>query len=120
MSNQDGIILASAARTTTQTSADLYNADARGVIVFFNVTAGAVLSLTVTIQGKDPASGTYYTLLSGAAETGVIARNYTVHPAITETANVDAAVVLPFTWRVVVTVGNATSATYSVGYSLVG
>lgn len=120
MSNTEGVILASGARTTTQTSADLYNADARGVTVWLDVTAGSTLLLTLTIEGKDPASGKYVVLLSGASVTGVSTNMYTVHPAITETANIDAAVCVPFTWRVKVTHNNANSATYSVGYSLLG
>lgn len=121
MSNYDGIALASAARTATTASADLGNPDARGVMIFLDLTAFVTAaSLTLSIQGKDPASGKYVTLLSGAAVTTVSTNVYTVHPAITETANVDAAVPLPATWRVNVVHGNANSTTYSVGFSLLG
>lgn len=120
MSNYDGTALASAARTATTNSADLGNPDARGVMVFFDVTAGATLLLTLSIEGKDPASGKYVSLMSGASVTGVATNMYVLHPAITETANVDAAVPLPATWRIKVTHGNATSTTYTVGYSLLG
>ena len=40
--------------------------NSRGITVGINVTA-VTGSIVVTIQGKDPASGTYYTLLASAA-----------------------------------------------------
>lgn len=121
MSNTDGTAIASAAFTATQNSADLYNSDGRGVVVTLDVTAIVTApSITLSIEGKDPASGKYYTLLSGAAVTTVSTNRYRVHPAITETANVDVADLVPFVWRVRIVHGNANSITYSVGYTLVG
>lgn len=121
MSNVDGTAIASGAYTATQNSADLYNADGRGVVVTLDVTAiVSAPSITLSIQGKDPASGKYYDLLSGAAVATVSTNRYRVHPAITETANVDASDLVPFTWRVRVVHGNANSITYSIGYTVVG
>ena len=120
MTNKNGTALASAARTATTDSADLSNPDGRGVWVVLDVTAiTATPSLTVLIQAKDPASGKYVTLLTGAAVATVSTTTYVVYPGITETANVDVSAPVPKTFRIRVTHADADSATYSVGYSTV-
>jgi hypothetical protein len=120
MSNKAGTALASAARTTTTASGDISNPDGRGVWVVLDLTAfTTAASLTLSIQGKDPASGKYVTLFTSAAVTTVSTNAYVVYPGITETANVDASVPVPKTFRVNVVHGNANSTTYSVGYSTV-
>jgi len=113
----DSTILASAARTTTQTSADFTNVDARGVKVVLDMTTVGTGNVTLTIQGKDVASGKYYTLLAGVAVTTNSTNIYTVFPGATITANVSANDTLPHTWRVQVVANNANSAVYSVGAS---
>lgn len=118
--NVEGTALASAARTTSTQSADLTNYNGRGVRVWLDVTAiTATPSITLAIEGKDPASGKYKTMLTGAAVTTVSTNEYVVYPGVTETANVDASTPLPRTWRVNVTHGDADSITYSVGYCLI-
>lgn len=120
MSNYNGVALASAARTTQSDSVDLFNPDARGVVVVLDVTAiAATPGLTLLVQGKDPASGKYFTIFSGASVVAVTTNVYTVYPGLTETANVDFSAPLPATWRVRINVADADSATYSVGFSLV-
>lgn len=111
-------LLASAARTTAQTTADQHVPD-NGVIVIVDVTVkSAAGSLTVSIQGKDPASGSYYDILLGTAIAATGTYTYYVgtgagtNAALTKTV----AVGLPSPWRVKVAVGNADSWTYSVGY----
>lgn len=116
---QEGILFASAARTTTQTSTDVTVTSGKGVVVTLDVTAGTSLSLVTTIQRKDPASGKYVTILTSAAVTGVSTNTYKVHPGITAVANLTVNDCLTGTFRVVVTSGNANEATYSVGYSIV-
>ena len=113
--NTELTLLASAARTVTTDSADQTNFNGRGIHVVVDITAGAVLSLVVTIQGKDPVSGKYYTLLASAALTGVSTTVLRVYPALLAVANTIANDIVPRTWRVDVAAGNATSATYSVG-----
>ncbi len=114
--NTDNISLVpSAAYTTTQTSADQTNQRCRGVVVVLDMTAVGTGSVTLTIQGKDPVSGKYYTLLAGAAVTTNSTNVYRVYPGLAAAANATANDVLPKTWRVVVTANNANSATYSVG-----
>jgi hypothetical protein len=116
---KEGTVFASAARTATVTSADITATAGQGVVVVLDVTAGSTLSLTVAIQRKDVASGKYVTVLTGAAVTGVSTNTYKVYPGLTAAANLTVNDVITGTFRVVVTHGNATSATYSVGYALV-
>jgi len=108
-------ILSSAARTTTQTGSDQTNRNARGIAVVLDMTAVGTGSVTLTIEGKDPLSGKYVTLLAGIAVTTNSTNVYTVYPGYAATANVSANAALWRTWRVNVTANNANSATYSVG-----
>lgn len=116
--NQTVSLLASAARTTTQTGADTTNYNAKGIKVYLSVTSAGTGSITVSIQAKDPA-GVYYTLLTGAAVTTNSTNTYTIYPGMTVAANVSASDVLSRVFRVVVTHNNANSITYSVGYDLI-
>lgn len=117
--NSDNITLITAAGvTTSQNSADQSNAQYRGIKLYVNMTNVGTGSVTFTIQGKDPVTGTYYTILASAA---IIANGftaYTVYPGITATANVSASDVLPRTWRVLATANNANATTYTVSCSL--
>jgi hypothetical protein len=116
--NLQGALLASAARTETQTGADQTNYNGRGIHVVLNVTAHSdTPSIVLKIEGKS-ASGIYYTLLEGAAVTGEGTHVYKVMPWATPVANEAAADLLPRTWRVVVTHADADSITYSVDYAI--
>lgn len=120
--NTDITVLASAARTASVNSEDFVNEDARGLHLYIYATAlAATPSITVTIQGKDALTGTYYTLLAGtaittAAPTAVIMR---VFPGATAAANTVANDCLPHTWRVSVVAGDADSITYSISGSVI-
>ena len=119
---QDNVtLLASAAHTTTQTIDNIANPGARGVIICVDTTVvpGSAPSNVVTILGKDPVSGKYNTILTGAAITGVGTAFYTIYPGATVASNVTVSYPLPATYKVVITAGNANSATYSVGASYV-
>lgn len=113
MQNLDHQILASASRTTTQTSGDFTNDHCRGVKVIVDITSAGTGSITPKIQGKS-ASGVYYDLLTSAALTSAATTVLTVYPGATASANVSASDVLPRTWRVVVTANNANAMTYTV------
>jgi hypothetical protein len=115
---QEGALAIPAGATTTQTSPDFQNPGARGVKVVLNMTVVGTGSVTLSIQGKDKVSNSYYTLLAGAAVTTNTMNIYTVFPQAPATANVSANAELPATWRIVVTANNANAATYSVGFSL--
>jgi hypothetical protein len=109
-------ILASAARTTDPTIADQTNAGYRGVHLIINVTAiTATPSVVPTIKGKDPVSGSYYSLLVGTAITATGMTVLKVAPGITPVANGAAADYLPATWTVTMVHGDSDSITYSVG-----
>ena len=85
-----------------------------------DVTAiSATPSVTFTIQGKDDLSGKYYTILASAAITGTGTTVLRVYPGLTAAANLTANDVLPGTWRLITTHGDADSITYSVGASLI-
>lgn len=115
--NEALTLLASAARTTTQTSADLLNYNGMSAIqVFLNVTVSAPGDITLKIQGKDPASAAYYDILVGANVTATGFYRYKVSPIIPSVANLIAQDHLPKTFRIVVTANTAGSMTYSVGY----
>jgi hypothetical protein len=118
--NADGVFLASGARTTTQTQADQVNANKKGIRVVVDMTVVGTGSITVAIQAKDPASAKYVTMLTSAAIVTNVTNTYLVYPGAANTANVSANDRLPRTWRILVTHNNANSATYSVGYQLLG
>lgn len=118
-SNAPVILLASAARTTTQTSADIQNAfGAAFITVILDMTVVGTGSVTVTINGKDPASNKYYLLLTGAAVVTNSTNIYSVGPGLPVTSNISASGHIPPVFQIVVTANNANSATYSVGYNL--
>lgn len=112
--------LPSVARTITQTSDDFRNVSSRGIHVVLDMTVVGTGSVTLTIQGKDVASGKYYTLLAGAAVTTNSTNVYKVGPALTAAANAVANDIVPAVFRLLVTANNANAATYSVGLALGG
>lgn len=117
-SNNDfnaGSVVVGVGATASQNSPDLLNPYGRGVKVWVNTTAIGTGSITVTIQGKDPGSGAYTTLLASAAIVTNTVGVLTVYPGLPATANVSANDVLPRQWRVSVTANNANPANYSVG-----
>jgi hypothetical protein len=112
------LITASGA-TTSQTGADQTNYNGRGLIVVLDMTVVGTGSVTLTIQGKDAASGKYYTLLAGAAVVTNSTNVYTVYPGAPATANVSANSPLPRTWRLITTANNANATSYVVGASVI-
>lgn len=116
--NIEATLLASSARTTTQTSADIVNYNGSALIVVLDMTNVGTGSVTVSIEGKDSASGKYYNILSGSAITTNSTNRYRVGRDLLAVANSVAQDYLPRIFRIVVTANNANSATYSVGYVL--
>ena len=113
--NVNATLLASAARTATTATADQTNYNGRGVHIIIDVTAIGAVTVTPTIQGKDPASGKYYSLLAATAisATGTVVLK--VGPGIQPFVSQSAADMLPRTWRVNFVHSNANSVTYSAG-----
>lgn len=108
-------LVAQAAQTVTTPTADQTNVGGRGVKVFVNITSIGTGSITVQIQGKDPATGNYFTLLASAA---LIANGFTVlevYPGIAAVANLAANLSLPHIWRINVVSNNVNPVGYTIG-----
>lgn len=112
-----GTLLVSAARTADAASADQDQSNFGGGHIIVNVTAAVTSTLTVTIQGKDPISGSYYTILAGTALTGTGMQILKVFPGIAGVAGGSVSDTLPDSWRVNAVKGDASSWTYSIAYS---
>lgn len=115
--------LASAARTTTQTLADQTNTQARGIIVYCNVTvAPGVETLTLSVQEKDPLSAVYQVMAANTATTATGIITLRVYPDIAVVAasatGQTAQNILPGSWRLVMTHSAGSSWTYSCSYQL--
>jgi hypothetical protein len=108
-----------AAATTTQTIPDLRNLACRGIKVFLKVTAIGTGNITLTINHKNPADGTYVLALAGAAVAGNTVTTYTVYPTgIAAVANVTAVDAITEYVQLVITANNANPVDYTVGWVL--
>ena len=100
-------ILASAARAASVNGDDCYNWACKGVVVFFNISAVVGDdTMQLTVQGKDPVSGTYYQLLQSAALATTGLRVYEIHPSVAAASGGVTAVanrLVPFVWRAILT-----------------
>lgn len=115
MRSASEVLLASAARTAT-VSVEREGGDYVGVHVIIVVTADpAAAAITPWIEGYDEASGTWITLLEGAAINAVGTTRLEVTPYAEEAANVSARARLPQRWRFRMAVADTDSMTYSVG-----
>lgn len=104
------ITLAAAGAGTSQ-SPDQINQYGKGIKVVIDITVvGGAPTLTVTIQGRDRASGKYFTILASAALTAVGTTVLTVYPGLTASANVVANDVIPEDWRITAVIGGTTPA----------
>jgi hypothetical protein len=113
-------VFTSAARTSTHSSPDRSNDYGKGIVVVIDVTAvTSTPSVVFTIEGKDPTSGKYYTILASSAITGTGTTVLRVHPGLTAAANSVANDILPAVWRITATHADSDSITYTVGASLV-
>jgi hypothetical protein len=112
--NQDNITLITASGVTSnQTSATQTNSNARGVVVWLNMTNVGTGSVTVLIQGIDPVSGNSYNIFTGSAITSNTFIAYTVYPAVAN-GSTSADQVIPRSWRVYVQANNNNPTTYTV------
>lgn len=120
---ETGALITHVAAAVGVNGADQTNENASGLTLIIDITAitGTGPTLTVTIEGKDPVSGKYYTLLASAALAAVATTVLRVFPGSTVTANVAANAMLPKTWRVKSAIAGTTPAvtatvSASVGY----
>lgn len=88
---------------------DLQNNVGKGLKLYINVSAiGSLPTFTVTVQGKDPVSGQYFTILASA---GLVAIGFVVldiYPGLAVTTNLSADDFLPDLWRVSWTISGGT------------
>jgi hypothetical protein len=133
-SSVDGTIFPSAVRTETggaasdgvYTSDAYFNADHRGVRLYINRTV-ATGTVTVSVQGKDPVSGSWTPVALDAttsALSSAILTTLTIYPGITAaagsaTASTERSAFLPSVWRVKAVVASATT-TWSIGAEYLG
>jgi len=117
--NQEISLLVSGDRTASTLSPDQTNYNARGVILWLNVTVRpAAETVTPMIQVKDPVSGLYTVLFSGVAVGAVATYIYLAYPGMIDTgANITAETGLPLarTWRVSLVHSGSGTFTYSLG-----
>lgn len=113
------VVNITAAGAGTFNTNDLQNVNASGLTVVVDITAitGTSPTLTVTIQGKDVASGKYYTILAGAALTATGTTVMRIYPGIIQAnTNVIASLLVPEWFRISYTIGGTTPAvTATVG-----
>ena len=108
------VLLASAARTATTSSADVVRTSERYVTVALIVTAVPTTeTLTAKIEGKTY-SGTYYTIVAGTASAATGTVLLKVGPGIASVTNVAIGDMVPDVYRVTVTHSASGSFTYSV------
>lgn len=120
--NTAALITLTAQGVGTVNGTDQVNEQGRGVQVGINITTltGTSPTVTVTIEGKDAASGVYYTLLASAAIAATGFTLLTLYPGAPTTANVSSPQVLPATWRVkAVVAGTTPAATATIGASII-
>jgi hypothetical protein len=108
--------------TGTVNSADQVNSSGRGACVGINITVITAGTLTVVLQGKDVASGQYYTIASTAAITGTGFGTLFAYPGITPVTATQTTVAvsapLPRTWRISATVATG-PVTATIGASVI-
>lgn len=112
-------VYASAARTATPTAVEIGTSGVRGLHLVIDVTAiTATPSVVPTIDGYDALSTKWFNLLTGVAITATGTTVLKIYPGVTAVANAAAADVLPGKIRIVLTHGDADSATYTVAAHL--
>lgn len=88
-----------------------------GAHILFDVTdlEGGTPDVTVTMDGFDFGSETWYNLLTSLAVVTVSFNIYKIHPDFTAAANLVAKEGIPYLWRVILTHDDAQAITYSLG-----
>lgn len=120
--NVDGIsLLALTAVSANTLGADQSNLHSSAITIVVDITAisGTGATLVVTLEGKDPISGKYFTILASAGLTAIGTTVLRVFPDATAAANLTLNSILPKTYRVRATITGTTPAvTATVGASL--
>lgn len=109
--------------TASNNGQDLENQEGRAAHVVIDITSitGTAPTATFTVQGKDPISGQYYTILASAALNAVATTVLKIGAGLTAAANLVANDVMPRHFRVICTVGGTvTDLNATVAVSLIG
>lgn len=101
----------------TNVSQDIDTGGSQYLNLFTNLTVTNSGSVTITIQGKDVASGTYYTILAGTALSTITTQRLKVGPTIAASANAIAQDYLPRFIRIQAVTATA-NPTFTVGVDL--
>lgn len=107
--------------TSNQNGPDIPNYEGDGLLAVIDITTltGSAPTATFTIEGKDPASGKYYTLLATAALAAAGTTVLHLGRGILAAANLAANVNIPSILRCRVTTGGTvTNLTCTVGFCL--
>lgn len=114
------VLTLAAPGNVTINSADINNFDCVGGKFGVNITGnGGAGSVTIHIQGKDVASGTYYDILVSAALAANAFTLLTVYPGLVAAANVTVNDILPRTFRVQAVIAGGFAPVGTIGCSLV-
>lgn len=107
-----GTLVTLTAASAAAASAVQTNAFYKGVEIGIDVTAitGTSPTLTVTLEGVDPVTGSTFTVLASAAISAAGYSTLTVYPGIAVTANETANTVLPYKWQLSAAIGGTTPA----------
>jgi len=123
MPNRDISVLSLTNAAVDGQSANLSNPIGRGAKIVVDITAisGTTPSLTVIVEGLDPVSGKYYTILQSAALTAIGTTVLPIFPGLAAVANVSVNDVLPNSWRVRYDIeGTTPQVTATVAACLIG
>jgi len=119
--NTEATVLATTKSGVTTKSDDQINYNAKGALFFFQIASSPAsdsCNVAFSIEGKDPVSGTYFTMLDDATEGATSVKIYAIYPGIADTESKFTAfeeMPLPRTYRARITHTGAGSFTYSVG-----
>lgn len=108
--------------TASANGLDLENISGKAAHVVIDITSitGTAPTATFTVQGKDPVSGKYYTILASTALAATGTTVLKIGPNFAAAANVAANDILPRKFRVICTVGGTvTDLDCTVAVSLV-
>ncbi|MBI2887416.1 MAG: hypothetical protein HYY02_09425 [Chloroflexi bacterium] len=117
--NQEGTLLANAARTASAASPIQTSHNARGVLIYLNITVAGTGTLTLYIRGSATMSAQ---LLASAATAGGGLRVYVLYPGASGTGGHIVQAVsapLPRSWDVLMVPSDGSSWTYQVDYALI-
>lgn len=117
--NKQLVVFPSVSRTASPNADQQANRFYRGVDIIIDITAvPGGDTVTFNVEGLDPASGKWYSILSSTALVGIGTTVLRIYPSLTAAANATANSVLPCAWRVRPSHSGSGAFVYSVGANL--